>query len=469
MKENDKLGLSMLVLIGMGSMIGGGIFNSPTDLINLANPQSVVIAWIIGGIGIIALAMVFNMLANKKPELTGGIYTYAKEGFGDFAGFNSAWGYWISAWLGNVAFIVLLVKTIADLVGGMSAIVSFVFATVLLWAVYLLQIRGTKNTSIINSIVTIAKLIPIVLAILLGVFIFKRDIFFVSNWKNTLAATGGTTSLLKQISGSMGTILWSFVGIEAAVVLSERAESQKIVGKAIIVSIIATLAIYMFITIVSMGAIQANSLSKSITPFADLLGKTVIGKSGSIIAKLGLIISLVGAFISWVMLAAETPYLVAKSGSMPKWLGKLDKNDVPRNSLMITTILTQIFLFSLLSGAFQKAYSMLYNIATTSILIPYFFSAIYGAKVALEEEKFTGLDKFIAIIATIYTIYVIYAVGILYLGLTVILYALGIYVYIKAKKENGKEITSGEKIWISIILIISVLMIIGLATGRVAI
>src|SRR5659263_149532 len=100
MEKDKKLGLSLLVALGVGSMIGGGIFNSPTDLIGKANPQAVIIAWIVGGLGVGFLALVFQMLANERPKLTGGIFTYAKEGFGEFVGFNSACGYWLSAWLG---------------------------------------------------------------------------------------------------------------------------------------------------------------------------------------------------------------------------------------------------------------------------------------------------------------------------------------------------------------------------------
>lgn len=68
MDKEKKLGLPLLIALGIGSMIGGGIFNSPTDLIGKANPQAVIIAWIIGGIGIIFLALVFQLLAIKDPN-----------------------------------------------------------------------------------------------------------------------------------------------------------------------------------------------------------------------------------------------------------------------------------------------------------------------------------------------------------------------------------------------------------------
>lgn len=470
-QKDNKLGLMMLVLLGIGSMIGGGIFNSPTDFIVGANPQSVFIAWVIGGIGVIFLALVFSMLASKKPELTGGIYTYAKDGFGDFAGFNSAWGYWMSAWLGNVAFIILLFKTISDMAGGMSKFMSFGLASVFLWIVYFIQNNGVKSAGLINSVATVAKLIPMVLAVILGIIVFNGNTFFVSNWQTTLASTGESTNVMKQVANSMGTILWCFTGVEAAVVLSDRAKSQKIVSKAIVVSLVATLVIYMLVSLIAMGVVPAKQLGQSATPFAALLSSTLLGKAGAIIAQLGLIISLVGAFISWVMLAAETPYVLAKDGSMPKVLAKTNKNGCPVTSLFLTTLCTQVFLLSMLSESFQKAYGVVYTIATTSILIPYLLSSFYGFKVAMknEEGKFTSFDKFTGFMSSLYTIYVVYAVGFVSLGLTIILYAVGSLVYIWARKEHGKDVGGGDVTLMIVFAIISVVMIGLLIAGKIAI
>lgn len=85
-----QLGLVLLTALAVSSMIGGGIFNSPTDLIANANPWPTLIAWAIGGVGVFALVLVFQDLAVRKPELKGGIYSYAREGFGDFVGFFSS-------------------------------------------------------------------------------------------------------------------------------------------------------------------------------------------------------------------------------------------------------------------------------------------------------------------------------------------------------------------------------------------
>jgi arginine:ornithine antiporter / lysine permease len=469
MVNDKKLGLGLLIALGIGSMIGGGIFNSPTDLIGKANPQATLIAWAIGGIGVICLALVFQMLANKKPELKGGIYSYARSGFGEYIGFNSAWGYWISAFLGNVSFFILLFKTINSLLGegrSLNPIVSFVLGSAILWIIHFIVTKGIKDAGVLNAIVTIAKLIPLVLVVLLGLFIFNASTFFVENWDTVLKATGEPTTMWGQVRSAMGTVLWCFVGVEAAVVLSERAESQKLVGKATVISVVITLGIYVLVSTLAMGIIDAKGLAEASTPLADVLGATVLGGAGGLIVKFGIITSVLGATLSWIMLTAEIAYIAAKDNVMPRWFAKENKNGVPINSLIMSNALTQLFLLALLSERLQSAYYMVYYIATTTILIPYLFSTLYSIKVSLEEKKVNG-GIVISLIATIYAIYVIYAVGLMYLALTIIIFAIGALPYYISKKEKGLKYTTFELISTCVLILGAAYLIYQIFAGKI--
>ena len=90
-KEPHKLTLFPLIALVLGSMIGGGVFNLPSDMSRAASPGAIIIGWIITGIGMLMLARVYQSLANRRPDLDAGPYAYAKAGFGSFIGFNSAW------------------------------------------------------------------------------------------------------------------------------------------------------------------------------------------------------------------------------------------------------------------------------------------------------------------------------------------------------------------------------------------
>lgn len=468
-QDSKKLGLFLLIALGVGSMIAGGIFNSPTDLISKANPVAIILAWAIGGFGVLMLAFVFQMLSERKPELKGGVYSYAKAGFGDYIGFNSGWGYWLSGFLGNVAFFTIIFKTINSLLGTgneLSPVISFILGSLLLWIYHYVISKGIRNASIINAVVTVAKVVPLVLVIIFGIIVFKFNLFTAANWKTVLASTGDVTTLGTQINNAMGTILWCFVGIEAAVVMSTRAENQKIVGKATVISFLITLSLYMLISIIAMGILPAKELAQAGTPLADVLSKTALKGAGAIIVKLGLLISVLGALISWILLTAEIPYVVAADGVMPKWFAKENKAGVPINSLIFSNGVTQLFLLFLLIPQLQTAYSTAYTLSTTAILIPYLLSALYGLKVAF-QEKGSYREILISLISTVYALYVIYAVGLKYLALTAILYAIGVIPFFITKKEKNEKLTKAELTQLSVIVLLGLIMIAMLMTGNI--
>lgn len=113
-KGNEKLGLISLIALVIGSMLGGGVSSLPQNMAKGASPGAVMIGWLIAGVGMLALAFVYQSLSMRKPNLDAGPYAYARAGFGDFVGFNSAWGYWLSAWIGNVSYVVLIFGALAE-------------------------------------------------------------------------------------------------------------------------------------------------------------------------------------------------------------------------------------------------------------------------------------------------------------------------------------------------------------------
>lgn len=217
-----KLGFGGLTAMIIGSTIGAGIFTTAGDMAaNGAHTASVLIGWGICGIGMYSLMMAFFGLNKIRPDLTNGIYSYAKEGFGEFVGFNSAWGYWMSALISNVSYITLLFGALGyffPIFGEGNNLISIVCGSVAVWLIVALVLTGVEQATIINAIVTICKLIPILIFIvavpLLGAFDFK--IFMTNFWGN------GTMPLWKQVMATTSSTVWAFIGVEGAVVLSDR-------------------------------------------------------------------------------------------------------------------------------------------------------------------------------------------------------------------------------------------------------
>lgn len=134
------------------------------------------------GIGMFCLMMCFFGLNRVRPDLTNGIYSYAKEGFGEFVGFNSAWGYWVSALLCNVSYTTLLFGAIGHffpIFGDGNNLLSIVCASVIIWLLNALILRGVQEAAALNVITTIAKLIPILLFVIAVIFFgaFRPAVF----------------------------------------------------------------------------------------------------------------------------------------------------------------------------------------------------------------------------------------------------------------------------------------------------
>ncbi len=469
MKQQKQLGLWLLVFVSLGSMIGSGIFNSPKDLISVANPMGTLITWIIGGAGALMLALVFIYLSAKKPELKSGIYAYARDGFGDYMGFNSAWGYWSLGWLGNISYLVLFFKTLNDLLGeyALSPLTCFILGSAILWLYYFILLSGVREGAILNFVVTVAKLVPIALVILLGFSLVNNEIFNVPDWQTKLASNGKSTTPLLQVKDAMAVVLWCFVGIEAASVLSGRAKSQQTVRRATIISVFSVLAIYVLITIIAMASVPAKELAASDTPLSLVLGKTMIGSAGSFIVQVGIMISVFGASLSWIILSVETMYASAREGVMPKALAKTNKKETPVNALLLTQIFTQVFLLSILSSAFNETYLWAITIGTTMVLIPYLLSSLYAVKISFGDNREKNINRLIAVLGTLYATYVIYAVGIRYLFLSIIFYAVGAIVFLKGRHEQKQKPKRWEWAFMLTLIAAAILLVILIANGTI--
>ena len=95
------LGLGSSTALVMGSIVGTGVSTVPAVLAGAGTSSILVLAVIAGGA--ILLGMMFGQLTRRVPNSDGGLYAYSRHEFGDFAGYLTAWCYWITAWAGNAA------------------------------------------------------------------------------------------------------------------------------------------------------------------------------------------------------------------------------------------------------------------------------------------------------------------------------------------------------------------------------
>lgn len=471
-ERSKKLGLFSLIALVISSSIGAGIFNISSDLATGASPGPAIIGWIIVGIGVLMLSLSFNNLLIKKPELTG-IFSYAEEGFGKFGGFISGWGYWLSAWLGNVAFATMLMSTLSyffPVFGDGQNVPSVIGASILMWLLVFIVNRGVEEAAVINTTVTLFKLIPIFVFIIIGIFAFKFDVFTSHFWGN-VSTNFQLSDVVSQSKNCMMVMMWVFVGIEGASMLSSRAEKKSDAGKATVLGLLGLLTIYILASIIPYGLMSREELVKLPTPTMAFILKDVVGPWGSTFINVGLIISILGSWLSWTMLPSETTMLMAKSKLLPSVFGKVNKAGSPTFSLITTAVLIQLFIFTFLFT--DKAYNFAYSLCTASILICYLFVGLYQFKLAYQNKDKQGEIKqlLIGAIVIIFEVWTIIASGIHYTLLCLIAYIPGIIFFVMAKKENGEEklLTKNEIIFTALIVVGAIFIIYQLAVGNVSI
>lgn len=473
-KPTQKIGLFALIALVVSSSIGSGVFGLTSDLAAASSPGPVLIGWLIVGFGIMMLALSLNNLLIKEPDMEG-VFSYPEKQFGPFAGFISGWGYWLSAWLGNVAFATILMSAIGYFIPIFKTgqnLPSIIVASVFSWGLTYIVNKGIESAAAINAIVTIAKLVPLFIFIVVGIILFKGHIFTQDFWgnlsTNVMSNTNG--NIMNQIKGCLMVMMWVFVGVEGASMLSSRAEKKSAAGKATIWGLIGLLVIYILASVLPYGYLTQAQLANIKQPAMLYIFVKMVGNWGGWLIGIGMIISILGAWLSWTMLPSETTLLMANQQLLPKSFGKLNKHKAPTYSLVLTAILVQLFLFTLLFT--ESAYNFALSLCTAVIIICYIFIALYQISYSYAKinEKGNKKQLLIGIFALAFQLFGLFMAGLNYLLLCLIAYIPGIYFYGKARKEKtGVFLSKIEWIITTLIAIGAIIGIWLVASGNISV
>ncbi|MBC7619317.1 MAG: amino acid permease, partial [Candidatus Saccharibacteria bacterium] len=274
-----RLGIKLLVALVVGSTLGSGIFGLPQNMAAGAGAGAVLLGWVISGLGMLMLALVYQMLAVRKPALDNGVYAYAKALSGPYVGFNSAWGYWVSAWIGNVGYLVAAFSALGyffPAFGEGNSVFAIGGASIALWLVHAAVLRGIQGAAVLNGVVTLAKVAPLVLFIVLVAYAFQMDTFTLNFW-----GAPELGSVLKQVKSTMLVTVWVFIGIEGASVYSGRAQNRKDVGSATVVGFLICLILLMAVSLLSMGILAQPELAALKNPSMAPVLEKVVGTWGA--------------------------------------------------------------------------------------------------------------------------------------------------------------------------------------------
>lgn len=469
---DPKFALPTLTAMVVGSMVGAGIFSLPQTFGRVTGGLGALIAWGIAGGGMLMLAFAFQTLSRRKPDLDAGVFAYAKDGFGNYLGFASALGYWTVCCLGNVSYWVLIKSTLGALFpifGDGNTIIAVAVSSVGVWTVHFLILRGVRQAAALNTLVTIAKIIPILIFLIFVGFGFNADVF-AENFRG--GADAG--SLFDQVRGTMLVTVFVFVGIEGASVYSRYARRRSDVGLATLLGFLGVLCLLVLVTMLSYGVLLRPDLAALRNPSMAGVLQAVVGPWGAVFVSVGLIVSVLGAYLSWSLLAAEVLFSAARMKTMPAFLAAENPNKVPFAALWLTNLLVQVFLILTLFS--EQAFLLALKLTSSMILLPYLLVAAYALKLAWSGDTYAEMPKgregdlVRAGLATLYTVGLIYAGGLKFLLLSLVIYAPGTVLFILAQRERGHRVfTPMERLLFAAAAAGAAIAIFGLATGRISV
>ncbi|WP_170402211.1 amino acid permease [Ruegeria arenilitoris] len=430
---DKSLGVWTCTALVVGNVVGSGFFLAPAALAPYGSVA--VIGWIVMSVGALCLGLVFARLSRIAPE-TGGPYAYARLGFGDFAGFLVAWGYWISIWAALPAIAIAatdyLQVFIPALKGspGMKAIISLG----LIIGVACLNLAGTKEAGRFQLIVVGLKLVPFMAVSILGLFWV--------DWEQFTPVNPTPMSFFLALAATAPFIMFAFSGVESATVPAGDVKNpQKTIAIATIAGTLIAAALYTFGTVSVMGVMGRSALEHSSAPFSDA-ADLMWGSWAKYVIAAAAVLSSLAALNGWTMVMGMVPLAAARHGLLPPVFAELSSKNVPAKGITISVTLAVATLMLQSSGskALISIYEFVVRLSTVSDMVPYVFCCFAEAIILLVLGKRQGYLNPktylpVAAIAFLFSMVTIFGAGAeaAMWGLLLLLTGLPVYVLIRTK------------------------------------
>ena len=362
------LGRWDLAAIGINQTIGGAVFLMPSQI------ASVVGAWspiaILGGTLVTMVVAVSLAEVGSRFDTTGGPYLYARTAFGRFVAFEVGWMQWFAR-----------VSSHASVANGLALAIGYYWAgaaggagraaviTLITAALTMVNVAGIRQGARTVNLLTISKLVPLGLFILVGVFFISPHRFTV------LPAV-----TVDQASTAALLTIFVFGGYEVLTVpAGESTDPRRHVPFALVTTVIVVGAVTILCQLVAVGTL--DNLAASTTPLADAAA-AIMGGPGALLIGIGAILSMTGNLAGQILTGSRMIYALAEQGDLPRVLGRVH----PRYRTPVVAILftAGVSLALALSGTF----AWLAIASAIARLVVY--GASCGAAIALRRPGHAG-------------------------------------------------------------------------------
>jgi amino acid transporter len=322
-----ELGKWDLTAVGVNQVIGGSIFALAASLAANVGSWS---PWILAGVAVASMliALSFAEVASRF-EGTGGSYLYTRAAFGRFAAFEVGWMMWFTRAASWASVINVLVDAVGRywpvLLGPIArpALMAAIIATIC-W----INIRGIRQSSFVVNVLTVAKLLPLVVFILVGIAYVRWDAF---------AAPVVVTAT--QLSTAALLVIFAYGGYEVVPVMGgETRDPRRMIPFALIMTILIVATITMLTQIVAYGTLP--NIAASRTPLADSAA-IFMGASGAALITLGAVFSTSGNNMGQALSGSRSLFALAEQGDLPRWFGRVHPTyHTPVNAILVTSVVS---------------------------------------------------------------------------------------------------------------------------------
>jgi basic amino acid/polyamine antiporter, APA family len=430
-----SLGLGMATALVVGNMVGSGDYLLPSSLAKYGGLS--ILGWVVTAVGAVLLALVFARLGRAYPQ-TGGPYAFSRRAFGDFIGFQTAWGYWIATWTSNAALAIGFVSYLDDFWTSLATnkLLAAVIAIAAIWLLTWVNAIGVRAGGITQVITTIIKLIPLLFIAFIGLAFVHIDHFRPFN------ASG--ESGLDAVTAAATLTLFAFVGLESATVAAgDVRDPERTIPRATVIGTLMAAVIFILGQIAVLGVIPASELAKSTAPFADA-AEVMFGSWAGTLVAVSAVIGTFGALNGWILLQGQVPLAAARDGLFPRIFARTSRSGAPVPGLIISSALMTVLIMMNYTASLVDQFTQIILLATLSILVPYTYTAAAQLMLMLtDRERFSPArlvrDGVIAMLAFAYTLWAIAGAGadIALKGFLLLLAGIPVYVWIRHRNAPG--------------------------------
>ncbi|MDE1850950.1 MAG: amino acid permease [Candidatus Micrarchaeota archaeon] len=332
-----KIGLAGATAIGLGAIIGAGIFVLSGTTINLAGSGALV-AFIITGFVAVILALELGELSSEMPNERGATYSFTYNAFGSELGFIGG----ILLYLGYVAAVATIAlgfgTYLSSALGEASPIYTYGFSILLMVALMLINYRGIRNTASTDLVLVVFKILVLALFILFAVFFGTWTAHQIAGFFN--GGMGG-------IFAASVIALFAYAGFQSIASLTPDIEGGgRTAAKAIIISVVISMILYVGVTVSLLALVPGNQFGLVANPLSYALSTVHAPSWLFVLITIGALVATTSATLSMMVGGSRTLYQMSVDGLLPKSFDRLNSRRAPANALLLTTVLGIAFLFA---------------------------------------------------------------------------------------------------------------------------